>query len=311
MVTPVARREAAAHLGKAYEVSQRRACQVIDADRSSVRYRIRRADDGPIRARLREIAAVRRRFGYRRLHVLLRREGLLLNHKKLRRLYAEERLQMRRRGGRKRALGTRAPLALPSGPNERWSLDFLHDQLSDGRRFRILAVVDDFTRECLALIADTSLSGLRVGRELDALIARRGKPAACISDNGTEFTSMAILRWSQEGRVEWHYIAPGKPQQNAFVESFNGRLRDELLNETLFSSLAHARMALAEWRVDYNTVRPHSSLGNLPPVQYAKLSAPASQRDGSLRAIGGYAPRPVAASSLAGSNSQPTLPIPG
>lgn len=311
MVTPVARREAAAHLGKAYEVSQRRACQVIDADRSSVRYRIRRADDGPIRARLREIAAVRRRFGYRRLHVLLRREGLLLNHKKLRRLYAEERLQMRRRGGRKRALGTRAPLALPSGPNERWSLDFLHDQLSDGRRFRILAVVDDFTRECLALIADTSLSGLRVGRELDALIARRGKPAACISDNGTEFTSMAILRWSQEGRVEWHYIAPGKPQQNAFVESFNGRLRDELLNETLFSSLAHARMALAEWRVDYNTVRPHSSLGNLPPVQYAKLSAPASQRDGSLRAIGGYAPRPVAASSLVGSNSQPTLPIPG
>jgi putative transposase len=244
MVTPVARREAAAHLGKIYEVSQRRACQAIGADRSSVRYRSRRPDDAHLRVRLREIAAVRRRFGYRRLHVLLAREGLALNHKKLRRLYAEERLQVRRRGGRKRALGTRAPLALPQGPNQRWSLDFLHDQLSDGRRFRILAVVDDFTRECLALVADTSLSGLRVGRELDAIIAERGKPLACVSDNGTELTSMAILRWCQDTGVEWHYIAPGKPQQNAFIESFNGRLRDELLNETLFGSLAHARAAL-------------------------------------------------------------------
>ena len=311
MVTPVARREAAAHLGEVYRVSQRRACQTIEADRSSVRYRSRRADDGPIRARLREIAAIRRRFGYRRLHILLRREGLALNHKKLRRLYAEERLQVRRRGGRKRALGTRVPLTLPQGPNQRWSLDFLHDQLSDGRRFRILAVVDDFTRECLALVADTSLSGRRVARELDAIIARHGKPAACVSDNGTELTSMAILRWSQESGVAWHYIAPGKPQQNAFIESFNGRLRDELLNETLFGSLAHARTALAVWRLDYNTVRPHSSLGNLPPALYAKLSSPASQRDGSLRAIGGYAPRPVATASLAGSNGQSTLPIPG
>jgi putative transposase len=311
MVTPVARREAAAHLGEVYQVSQRRACQAVGADRSSVRYRSRRADDGHIRARLREIAAIRRRFGYRRLHILLRREGFALNHKKLRRLYAEERLQVRRRGGRKRALGTRAPLTLPQGPNQRWSLDFLHDQLSDGRRFRILAVVDDFTRECLALVADTSLSGRRVGRELDAIVARRGKPAACVSDNGTELTSMAILRWSQETGVEWHYIAPGKPQQNAFIESFNGRLRDELLNETLFGSLAYARAALAAWRLDYNTIRPHSSLGNLAPAVYATLSSPASQRDGSLRAIGGFATRPVAAASLTGSNGQPTLLIAG
>jgi len=311
MVTPAARREAAAHLGQVHGVSQRRACQVLDVDRSSMRYRSRRPDDALIRARLREIAAVRRRFGYRRLHVLLQREGLLLNHKKLRRLYAEERLQVRRRGGRKRALGTRAPLALPQRPNQRWSLDFLHDQLSDGRRFRILAVVDDFTRECLALVADTSLSGLRVGRELDAIIARRGKPVACVSDNGTELTSMAILRWCQDTGVEWHYIAPGKPQQNAFIESFNGRLRDELLNETLFGSLAHARVALAAWQLDYNTVRPHSSLGNLPPADYATLSVPASQRDGSLRDLGGFAPRPVAASSRAGSNGQPTLLIGG
>jgi putative transposase len=268
------------------------------------------------RARLREIAAVRRRFGDRRLHVLPRREGRVLNHnvlnhKKLRRLYAEERLQVRRRGGRKRALGTRAPLTLPQGPNQRWSLDFLHDQLSDRRRFRILAVVDDFTRECLALVADTSLSGQRVGRELDAVIAERGKPAACVSDNGTELTSMAIRRWSQESGVEWQYIAPSKPQQNASIESFNGRPRDELLNETLFASLAHARAALAACRLDDNTVRPHSSIGNLSPADDAKLSAPASQRDGTLRSIAGFAPRPVAASSLKGSNGQPTLLIGG
>jgi putative transposase len=311
MVTPAARREAAAHLEEVHGVSQRRACQALDVDRSSVRYRSRRPDDAPIRTRLREIAAVRRRFGYRRLHILLRREGLQINHKKLRRLYGEERLQVRRRGGRKRALGTRAPLALPQGPNQRWSLDFVHDQLSDGRRFRILAVVDDFTRECLALIADTSLSGLRVGRELDAIVARRGRPVACLSDNGTELTSMAILRWSQETGVEWQYIAPGKPQQNAFIESFNGRLRDELLNETLFSSLAHARAALTSWQIDYNTVRPHSSLGSLTPVEYANRSSPASQRGGSLRAIGGYAPRPVAASNLQGSNGAPALSPPG
>ena len=248
MVTPVARREAAAHLGEIYGVSERRACQAIGVDRSSIRYRSRRPDDGAIRTRLCELAAFRRRFGYRRLYILLRREGLHLNHKKLRRLYAEERLQVRRRGGRKRALGTRAPLALPQGPNQRWSLDFLHDQLSDGRRFRILAILDDFTRECPALVADTSLSGPRVGRELDAIIAERGKPVACVSDNGTELTSIAILRWSQETRVDWHYIAPGKPQQNAFIERFNGRLRDEFLNETLFASLAHARVALARWK---------------------------------------------------------------
>jgi putative transposase len=292
-------------------VSQRRACKAIGADRSSVRYRSRRPDDGAIRVRLRELAATRRRFGYRRLYILLRREGTQMNHKRFRRLYREERLQVRRRGGRKRALGTRAPIALPQGPNQRWSLDFVSDMLTDGRRFRILAVVDDFTRECLCLVADTSLSGLRVARELDAIIAARGRPLICVSDNGTELTSMAILRWCQESRVEWHYIAPGKPQQNAFVESFNGRLRDELLNETLFVSLAHARAALATWKDDYNTIRPHSGLGNLPPAAYAKLSAPQMQRDGTLRSLAGFAPHPVAPPSLMGSNEQQTLSISG
>ena len=311
MVTPAARREAVAHLCRTHEVSQRRACTAIVAERTSVRYRGLRPDDGAIRARLRELAAVRRRFGYRRLHILLRREGVRMNHKKLRRLYAEERLQVRRRGGRKRALGTRAPMTIPQGPNQRWSLDFVSDTLTDSRRFRILAVVDDFSRECLCLAADTSLSGQRVARELDAIVARRGRPAMCVSDNGTELTSMAILRWSQETQVEWHYIAPGKPQQNAFVESFNGRLRDEILNETLFTSLAHAAEVLAAWKDDYNTVRPHSAIGNQTPAIYAKLSVPAMQRDGTLEHLGGSAPHPVAPPSQMGSNAERTLLIPG
>lgn len=241
---PAARREAVVHLRVAYEVSEPRACSTLGTDRTSMRYRSRRPDEAAVRVRSRELASIRRRFGYRRLHILLTREGIIMNHKKLRRLYREERLQVRRRGGRKRALGTRMPMTIPQASNQRWSLDFLSDALADGRRFRILAIVDDFTRECLALVADTSLPGLRVVRELDGLIASRGRPAMIVSDNGTELTSMAMLRWSQEHRIEWHYIAPGKPQQNAFVESFNGRLRDELLNETLFTSLAHARAAL-------------------------------------------------------------------
>ena len=307
MVTPAAKREAVAHLCETHEVSQRRACSLIEADRTSVRYRTRRPDDQSIRDRLREIAAERRRFGYRRLHILLEREGVFLNHKKLRRLYREERLQVRRRGGRKRALGTRAPMALPQGINQRWSLDFVSDTLTDSRRFRILAVVDDFTRECLCLVADTSLSGARVARELDTLVGSRGRPQTIVSDNGTEFTSMAILRWTQEAQIEWHYIAPGKPTQNAFIESFNGRLRDEFLNETLFGSLGHAREALALWKDDYNEVRPHSSIGNIPPANYAKLDATVMQRDGASERFRGSTPRPVASPSQSGSNNQRTL----
>jgi putative transposase len=311
MVTPAARREAVAHLRLAYEVSERRACSTLGTDRTSVRYRSMRPDDASLRTRLRELAAQRRRFGYRRLHILLTREGLLMNHKKLRRLYREERLQVRRRGSRKRAIGTRAPMAIPQGANQRWSLDFLSDAFTDGRRFRILAIVDDFTRECLALVADTSLPGLRVVRELDAIITTRARPAMIVSDNGTELTSIAMLRWSQERQVEWHYIAPGKPQQNAFVESFNGRLRDELLNETLFISLAHAREVLSLWKDDYNTFRPHSGLGNLTPAAYAEASAPKTQQDGALRYTEGSAPRPVASPSHQGSNQPGTLPIAG
>jgi len=233
------------------------------------RYQPSRADDAGLRQRLQELAAERRRFGYRRLGYLLAREGLAPDHKKLLRIYREEGLKVRRRGGRKRALGTRAPMTLPQGPNQRWSLDFVSDGLGSGRRFRILCVVDDFTRECLALVADTSLSGARVACELDAIVALRGKPLAVVSDNGTELTSTSILRWSQERQVEWHYIAPGKPTQNAFVESFNGRLRDECLNETLLTSMPQARAVLTTWRQDYNAIRPHATLGGRTPAEIA------------------------------------------
>ena len=255
---------------QAFEISERRACTILGVDRTSMRYAHRRSDDGDLRSRLREIALERRRFGYRRLGIMLAREGIVMNHKKLLRLYREENLRVRRRRGRKRAMGTRAPMTLPQGPNQRWSLDFVSDTLVCSRRIRILAVVDDFTRENLTLVVDTSLSGARVARELDAIIAARGKPLMIVSDNGTELTSLAILSWAQDRQIEWHYIAPGKPQQNGYVESFNGRLRDECLNETLFASLGHARSVLHSWRDDYNHVRPHSGIGGLAPADAAR-----------------------------------------
>jgi putative transposase len=250
---------------------------------------------------MKAIAQERRRFGYRRLHVLLKREGYVINHKRLFRLYREEKLAVRRRGGRKRAIGTRAPMLVPMAPNDRWSLDFVSDQLTDGRRFRILTVVDDCTRECLALVADTSLSGVRVARELDRLMIERGKPKMVVSDNGSELTSNAILTWADQARVEWHYIAPGKPMQNAFIESFNGRLRDELLNETLFSSLAQVRVALARWRTDYNDHRPHSKLGWKTPSEFAFTFHP--RRDLALRYANGSAPAPVAPTAQQGKSN--------
>ncbi len=231
-------------------VSQRRACQALGVDRSSVRYRSLRPDDAEARTAMNAVAAERRRFGYRRIHVMLERQGIVMNLKKLRRLYREERLQVRRCGGRKLALGTRRPMLVPEAVNIRWSLDFVSDAFTDGRRFRVLAVVDDYSRECLALVADTSLSRHRVARKLDALIVRRGRPQMIVSDNGTEPTSIAILGWCQRTGIEWRYIAPGKPMQNGFVESFNGRFRDELLNEALFSSLRDAREQLRAWQDD-------------------------------------------------------------
>ena len=274
MVTPAVRRTAVAHLAETYEMSERRACRVIAADRSSVRYRRERPDDAPVRERLRALAAERRRFGYRRLHVLLRQEGLVTNRKRTERLYREEGLTVRKRRGRKRATGTRAPILTVAAPNARRSVDFVHDQLACGRRLRILNVVDDVTKECLAAIVDTSISGRRVARELAALVTRRGRPDLIVSDHGTEFTSNAMLAWTQDAGIAWHFIAPGKPQQNGICEAFNGRMRDELLNETLFFGLGHARAAVARWVADDNQHRPHSAIGYATPAAYAaKLAA--------------------------------------
>jgi putative transposase len=249
--------------------SQRRACRLVGLHPKTYRYAPKRSGDEGLRKQLRELASQRRRFGYRRLGLMLERQGIKLNGKKLYRLYKEERLTVRKRGGRKRALGTRAPMSIPQDQNLRWSVDFVMDTLSSGRRFRILTLVDDFTRECLGLVVDTSLTALRVMRELDRIIESRGCPRMIVSDNGTEFTSNTILAWQEELQIEWHYIAPGKPMQNGFVESFNGRLRDECLNEHLFANLNEARQIIEEWRIDYNTNRPHTSLNGLTPTEFA------------------------------------------
>lgn len=276
-------------------MSERRACRVIDADRKSVRYRSKRDDDGELREKLRDLANQRRRFGYRRLHILLRREGVMVNRNKVQRLYREEGLAVRRRRSRRRAIGARAPGPVLALPNQRWSLDFVHDQMASGRRFRVLNVVDDVTRECLAAVPDTSISGPRVVRELTDLIARRGKPGVIVSDNGTELTSKAVLAWCGMTGVEWHYIAPGKPMQNGYVESFNGRMRDELLNETLFLSLDHARAAIADWVEDYNEERPHSALGYETPAAFA--AGLPQQWPAPLRPTGSAA-QPIASTAL-------------
>lgn len=273
MVGPAAKREAVTHLKVTMGLSERRACQIISADRKTVRYQSSRPPELELRAKLRDLANERRRFGYRRLFVLLRRDGEPSGINRIYRLYREEGLSVRKRKGRRRAVGTRAPILVEAKANARWSLDFVHDQFACGRRFRVLNVVDDVTRECLAAIPDTSISGRRVARELTTLIERRGKPGMIVSDNGTELTSNAILAWSKDHKVEWHYIAPGRPMQNGYVESFNGRMRDELLNESLFFGLDHARSAIAEWADDYNNFRPHSSLGYQTPADYAGIIA--------------------------------------
>ena len=234
-----------------------------------MRYRRKRKDDTADRELLRALAVERRRFGYRRLREMAKRKGRCMNLKKVYRLYSEEGLAVRRRRGRKRAIGTRAPLHQAHRPNQIWVLDFVSDVLETGRRFRVFNVEDQLTREGLAAEVDTSLPGPRVARALDGIVAERGKPMMIVSDNGTELTCNAMLKWTEENGVEWHYIAPGKPQQNGFMESFNGKLRDECLNEHVFCSLAQARRIIEAWRIDYNTVRPHSSLGYLTPEEFA------------------------------------------
>src|ERR1700760_1217308 len=269
MVGPVAKRAGVAHLRAVMGLSERRACLIVGVERTRARSRCRRPPDTELRGRLRELANERRRFGSRRLFILLRREGEPSGINRIHRLYREEGLAVRKRRARRKAIGIRVPILLEARPNARWSLDFVYDQFANGRRFRVLNVVDDVTKECLGAIPDTSISGRRVARELTTIVARRGKPGSIVSDNGTEFTCNAMLAWCKEAGIDWHFIAPEKPIQNAFVESFNGRMRDELLNETLFFDLADARSKVAKWVADYNGERPHSSLKYLTPAAYA------------------------------------------
>ena len=254
------------------ELSQRRACGLMEMDRGTCRYLRRRPEDRRLRVRLRELAEERRRFGYRRLWVLLLREGWQVNHKRVYRLYVEEKLGLRRKRGSKRS-GVRQPLAEPMAANQVWSVDFMTDALSSGRRFRTLNIVDDYTRECLAIEVDTSLGGGRVVRVLEELKLRRGLPQQIRSDNGPEFVSRAVDQWAYEQELGWHTIQPGRPMENGYVESFNGRFRDECLNENWFTDLADARAKIALWKQDYNQTRPHSALGYRTPEEFAKSAA--------------------------------------
>jgi len=265
------RREAVLVMQVEVELSQRRACGLMGLVRGTCRYRRRRVEDRRLRTRLRELAEVRRRFGYRRLQVLLQREGWQVNHKRVYRLYVEEKLSLRRKRGRKRST-VRQPLAEAIAANQVWSVDFMTDALSSGRRFRMLNIVDDYTRECLAIEVDTSLGGARVVRVLEELKKQRGLPQQIRSDNGPEFVSRAVDQWAYEQGLRWHTIQPGRPMENGYVESFNGRFRDECLNENWFTDLADAREKIGEWKQDYNQARPHSALGYRTPEEFANNS---------------------------------------
>lgn len=249
-------------------LSERRACRFFGHPPSSQRYRSRRPAQDELRSRLRDLAIERVRWGYRRLHLLLEREGRTVNVKRVYRLYREEGLAVRRRK-RKRVAVPRAPQPAPTRLNERWTMDFMSDVLAGGRRYRILNVVERLTREALASEVDTSLPALRVIRALDEIALERGYPEGIVVDNGTEFRSMALDAWAYEHGVTLEFIQPGKPIQNAVVESFNGRMRDELLNQHWWRTIDEARRAVAAYREDYNHVRPHSGLGNRTPAECA------------------------------------------
>jgi putative transposase len=251
-------------------VSQRKACALVGIWRGTCRYQARGNEEaGLIRQRLRDLAAARPRFGSPRLGVLLGQELGVINHKRVERLYAQEGLQLPKRRKKLRRSWSRVmPVATPTGPRQRWSLDFIHDSVGDGRRVRALTVVDDFSRECPVITVDTSISGQRVVRVLEELGQRTGLPQVLVLDNGPEFTSKAMLCWAEEKGVKLHFIDPGKPMQNAYIESFNGKFRDECLNQHWFRDLPEAAKMIEEWRKDYNLARPHSSLGYLAPETF-------------------------------------------
>ena len=276
MVSPQAKRAAVAVLMTERAFGVTRACGLIGISRSLYRYRSRRPDNAPLRARIEEIAAIKRRYGYRRVYVRLRREGWEVNRKRVYRLYREAGLAVRRRKRKRIGLFERKPLPKPTAANVSWSMDFVADGLIGGRRLRCLTIVDDCTRECLAIEVDTSITGLRVQGVLDRLADMRGLPKSITVDNGPEFDGQVLDKWAYRSGVHLSFIRPGKPNENAYIESFNGKFRDECLNEHWFISLAHARGIIEAWRIEYNTERPHSSLGNRTPQEFA--NEPAKER---------------------------------
>lgn len=257
---------------QAYQLSEKRACGLIGITRWIDRYQSRRDPQSDLRMRLRELAACRVRYGYRRLTVLLRRDGWQVNTKRVYRLYREEGLQVRTTKRAKRAAQVRVPLAGAAWPNQRWSMDFVSDRFADGRWFRILTVVDQYTRECLCAYADRSQTGEKVVEQMKRLVARRGTPESITTDNGSEFAGQAMDAWAHFAGVKLDFIRPGRPVQNGYIESFNGRLRDECLNAEVFFSLTDAREKLERWRQDYNHHRPHSSLADRTPQEVAEAN---------------------------------------
>lgn len=257
---------------QAYGVSEKRACELMGITRWTNRYRSRRDNQAELRMRLRELAGTRVRYGYRRLTVLLRREGRAVNAKRVYRLYREEGLQVLRTKRTKRAAHVRVPLAGATRPNQRWSMDFVSDRLADGRWFRILTVVDQYTRECLCAYADRSQTGDRVVAQMQRLVKMRGAPESITTDNGSEFAGRAMEVWAYTAGVKLDFIRPGRPVQNGYIESFNGRLRDECLNGEVFFSLADARQKIEQWRDDYNSKRPHSALGDRTPQAFTAVA---------------------------------------
>ena len=273
MVKPASRREIVGYLQSTHRMSERQACRLARLNRGTARYGPNSSDkDTALVARLKDLASQYPRYGYPTLHGMLRSEGLVINPKRTYRIYSQLGLQVRTKR-RKKIVRPRIPMIVPNRMNQRWSVDFVSDQLADGRRFRILNVIDDYSRECVGQIVDTSISGFRVARFLDQLKQTRGLPNTIVCDNGTEFTSKALFFWSQKTQTKLHFIQPGKPTQNAFIESFNARFRDTCLNQYWFRGLSEAKRLIEQWRVHYNNVRPHSSLNYLPPTVFAKKAA--------------------------------------
>ena len=271
--TPV-KRLVVGFIRRQFGVTQRRACSVLGFWRSTQRHQRNspgEEEDRTLTIRLRELAEQRPRFGYRRLHVLLKREGQRINHKRVYRLYRAEGLAVRRKARKKLAARERVQKPAVSAADQRWSMDFMSDQLASGQRFRVLNVVDDFTRECLVMHVGTSITGADVARLLTKVLAERAQPATIVTDNGPEFISKALDQWAHERGIVQHFNRPGKPVENAYIESFNGRVRDECLNLHWFQTLPQARLTVAAWHRDYNEVRPHSSLNDQSPNEFARL----------------------------------------